>query len=130
MKIKVTKHHIENGTRKDSHHCMIADAIHSADPTAKYVLVDLQSIRWSNLETGQRYTALTPAIAQSKLIAFDTGKKVEPFMFTVHPITFRKVGWKANHPRSTLKKNRSRRKTGKGRVVKQREFGVRMFVEK
>src|ERR1051325_4385696 len=98
LKIKVRQKHIDNGKQKDSHHCMIADAIHEADPKARYVCVDLQSVRWSNLETGQRFVCFILFKAQASLLLFDNGIKPKPFSCTVHSAIIKKVGWKATHP--------------------------------
>ena len=113
---------------------MIADAIHEADPKARYVCVDLQSVRWSNLETGQRFVCFTPPKAQASLLLFDNGIKPKPFSCTVHSAIIKKVGWKATHPHTdeTKRKRGSYRKTGikglKGpKPARYRQFGIRMF---
>jgi len=83
MKIQVTQDHIDKATKRDSHHCMIADAIHDYVPEARYVLVDLQSIRWSDLENDKRHFYFTPINAQNAIIKFDRGQPVKPFEFTL-----------------------------------------------
>ncbi len=136
MKVKVTKSCINNAVRKDSHHCMIADAIHQADPEAKYVLVDLQSIRWTNLRTRKRYFCLTPTLAQCRLLKFDMGKDVQPFGFTVHPQFTRKVGWHGSPEKLKAIKKRFADGTAKKqprkyrRPVQQRQFGLRVLIGK
>lgn len=127
MKIKISEKQIKTAVKKDSNHCMIADAIKAAVPDAKYIRVDLQSIRFSNLKKGLRYKYFTPPIAQHELINFDQGLKVEPFDINlVKAAEIRKVGWKANHLKSS-RKGKKYNKTGKKRaykVVKERKFGI------
>ena len=109
---------------------MIADAIHACNPNAQYVTVDLQSIQWSDKVSGYRFVALTPPIAQVKLLDFDTGKKVKPFMFTAHSVTERKMGWRAQHPNAKPRNGKKYRSTGARRPrtpKRYRKFGIRMF---
>lgn len=77
--IKVTQDIIDRSTQRDSSHCMIAEALQKAVPQAKYISVDLATIRFTDLAAGQRYIYLTPRNAQAALLAFDQGEKVEPF---------------------------------------------------
>src|SRR5215472_15246585 len=77
--VKVTQQHIDESTRKDSSHCMIADAVYAAVPGAQFVSVDLQMIRFSKDDF--RYTYFTPRKAQVELIRFDQGLQPEPFEF-------------------------------------------------
>lgn len=79
VRVHVTQEIIDASTRRDSSHCMIADAIKAAVPEAAYVSVDLATIRFTDLNAGCRYVYLTPRHAQSALLAFDQGKKPEPF---------------------------------------------------
>lgn len=134
--IRVKEKHIQQAVKRDSRHCMIADAIKAQIPDAKYILVDVQSIRWSDLKKGERYQYFTPTQAQQAILKFDQGKPVEPFTFQlirgiVHP-----VGWQAQHPSLTREKkqkqNRKYRKrkaaglTGKRRTpTQEREYGMR-----
>jgi hypothetical protein len=70
---------IDTSTQRDSSHCMIAEAVQQAVPDAKFVSVDIQTIRFSR--DGYRYTYLTPRTAQLALIMFDQGQKPDPFRF-------------------------------------------------
>lgn len=79
--IDVTEEIVAEATRGDSSHCMIADAIAAQIPGATRVAVDLQTIRWSNRDKGERYVYLTPPVAQDALVRFDQGQPVEPIMF-------------------------------------------------
>src|SRR5215469_3403443 len=82
-KIAVTTKNIEESCRNDSRHCMIADAIKEQFPEARNISVDMMTIRWSDPRKGWRYIYLTPKPAQKALIAYDFGKKIEPFSFQV-----------------------------------------------
>jgi len=77
--IKVPQDIIETSTQKDSSHCMIAEALARAVPRAKYISVDLATIRFSDPEAGVRYVYLTPRKAQEALLAFDQGERPKPF---------------------------------------------------
>lgn len=131
MKIKVEKKHIDNGIEKDSHCCMIADAIKEKCPNAQYILVDLQSIRFSDAKKKQRYTYLTPPLAQHNLLKFDMGdKSIKPFVFSLNRPQVREMGWKGQRSEGASRKGLTYRKTGKKRAViayKEREFGLRKY---
>lgn len=77
--IKVTQEVIDDSIQRDSSHCMIAEAVKLAVPGAKFVSVDLQTIRFSNPRTRKRYVYLTPRQGQVALVNFDQGAKPEPF---------------------------------------------------
>src|SRR5215510_12137360 len=106
MKVKVEAEHIDTATRKNSNQCMIADAIAKANPHAQYIKVDVQTIRWSDPRTGERYICLTPPKAQLNIIDWDQGQQIAPFQFNVQPIKVTKMGWQPKHPNSTRKGKR------------------------
>lgn len=82
LKVVITREIIESAKTRDSSHCMVAEAVKSAFPSASYVSVDLQTIRMSDPSKGLRYTYLTPRVAQIGLIKFDQGDNgIEPFEF-------------------------------------------------
>jgi hypothetical protein len=83
-KITVPEEIIALSTKKDSGTCMIAESIRRQIPEARSILVDLATIRYSDLEKGFRYTYLTPRKAQLALIDFDQGRVPEPFEFTLY----------------------------------------------
>jgi hypothetical protein len=60
---------------------MIAEAIKEQNPHFARILVDLQTIRWTNTTTGKRYICLTPEEAAAKLVDFDQGRPIEAFTF-------------------------------------------------
>lgn len=130
LRIHVEDHHIEHAQRKNSHHCMIADAIKDALPEAKYISVDLQSIRFSFLDKspvsrGTRYTYFTPTIAQHALLKFDQGIKVREFEFTARTGIMRNIPWPK---KDKVKRRHDISKRVKKHIVrKEREFGLRIF---
>jgi len=58
---------------------MIVEAIKETYPDLRKVMVDLQTIRWTNPRTQKRYIALTPQGAGLALVAFDQAQAIEPF---------------------------------------------------
>lgn len=134
MKIEITKSIIDQAQRRNSHRCMIADAIKSAVPSAKYISVDLQSVRFTKFSEkgkGKRFCYLTPPTAQVALLDFDQGRSVKPFNITLHAPRTRKAGWKANHPGSS-RRGKVYHKTGRKRVgfpKIEREFGLRVLTK-
>jgi len=85
MKVTITPELVERGVQRDSRHCMIAEAIKEENPHFKSILVDLQTIRWTNPRTGKRYICLTPEVAAALLVDFDQGRDIEPFAFSLRP---------------------------------------------
>lgn len=80
-KIEVTEELIAQSTRASSSHCMIADAIKAALPGASHVMVDLQTIRFTDREKGERRIYFTPPLCQQQLLRFDQGTAIEPWSF-------------------------------------------------
>jgi hypothetical protein len=81
IKVSITLEVIEESIRRDSSHCMVAQAIKSAIPDATNITVDIQTIRYSNKKARERRFYLTPRAVQQKLVDFDIGKPIEPFSF-------------------------------------------------
>jgi hypothetical protein len=77
--VNITQDVIDTATQRDSAHCMIADALQAAVPNAKFISVDLATIRFTDTIAGKRYVYLTPRIGQVSLLAFDQGNKPAPF---------------------------------------------------
>jgi hypothetical protein len=86
LRVHVTEALIDRATERDSRHCMIAEAIQLARPHFRGVMVDLQTIRWSNPRTRKRYICLTPENAARALVAFDQGDAIDPFSVSLRPI--------------------------------------------
>lgn len=128
-KITVEQHHISEACKRDSHHCMIADAVRKSIPTAQYISVDLQTVRFT--VRGERYTYLTPPLAQLALIAFDHGKKVKPFQFTLCQGSRQLAGWQAKH-KGKSRKGKGYKKTNRKRLYKVsrfRQYGLKTLVK-
>lgn len=133
--IHIEQHHIDNAEVRNSHRCMIADAVKEQLPGAKFISVDLQSIRFSIFDenryreegVGTRFSYFTPTLAQVALLKFDQGKKLRPFPFTMRTGTSRNIPW----PKKDKAKGRKHASKGKRKhiVRKEREFGIRMFQE-
>jgi len=83
MNVTITEELVERAVQRDSHHCMIAEAIKEQNPHFARILVDLQTIRWTNTTTGKRYICLTPEEAAAKLVDFDQGRPIVPFAFSM-----------------------------------------------
>lgn len=90
MKISVTEKHIEQGQRKEMSCCPIALAIKDAVPQAKDVYVGMRWYIWEPKAfpaaciNGTDFR-ISRTVAQ-KAIAFDKGKKIEPFSFRLMPL--------------------------------------------
>jgi hypothetical protein len=96
--ISVEQKHINEALRANSSHCAIAMAIKDAVPHARFVAVDLQTIRWSDPRKGVRYVFLTPSVAQhSVIIPFDSGEECKPVTFRMKPAFVTKCGAKRRH---------------------------------
>lgn len=142
MKVRVTEAHIKNGIAKDSHHCMIADAVKECCPTAQYITVDLQTIRFTDPAKRQRVKYLTPAAAQSALLKFDRGDKtIRPFTFALTAPLIRKCDSRTssqkrpNKPKRTKAEAKAHAKkyaylaANRAKLSRDREFGLRKFVD-
>jgi hypothetical protein len=81
IKVTVPEEKIVAAKPGDAAHCMIAESVRTVYPNARWVLVDLQSIRFTDRKKGFRYIYMTPRLVQRKLINFDQGAKPSPFSF-------------------------------------------------
>lgn len=77
--LNITKELIDTSIQRKSGNCMIAESVKARFPWAQRVDVDIQTIRFSDPEKGERYTFLTPRSGQIALVMFDQGLPVEPF---------------------------------------------------
>lgn len=101
--LDVTPEIINLAVRRDSSHCVIADALRAAVPEATYVTVDLQTIRFSLRGCGRRFVYLTPAPAQAVLVNFDQGTPPDPFTMRLgYPAQILRAG-KENRARNKSK---------------------------
>lgn len=90
--VHVEAHHIATAMRSDSHSCMIAEAIKEQMPEARNVVVDIATIRWTDVKKNRRVVCLTPKAAQEGLVAFDRGLAPVPFAFRIEPIQILQTG--------------------------------------
>jgi len=100
---------IENSVARDSSHCMIAESIKKCFPGASKIAIDLQTVRFSDLARGLRYTYLTPRAAQVQLIRFDQGKPPEPFTVVLKNAHVTKAGSNARSVETRRKDTRRQR---------------------
>jgi hypothetical protein len=90
--VPVEQKHYDHAQERNSSHCAIAMAIADAIPTAKFICVDLQTIRYT--KKGLRYCFLTPHTAQDVIIATDQGEgdKLKPFTLKMRPAQISRAG--------------------------------------
>jgi hypothetical protein len=93
--VEVTQEIIDRSAVRDSSHCMIAEAVKAAYPTATYISVDLATIRFTDESAGFRYIYLTPQKAQAALLDFDQGDKPAPFSFRTRAAQIMRSGRKS-----------------------------------
>lgn len=82
-RVTITKEIIAEAKPRDSGYCMVAEAVKVAFPYGTGVAVDIQTIRFSNPNTGLRYVYMTPRAAQIALVNFDQEVLPEPFSITL-----------------------------------------------
>jgi hypothetical protein len=80
LTVEITAEIIAQSQRRNSGHCMIADAVRAAAPGVQAVSVDIQTIRFTDSHMRTRMVYLTPRSAQQALIRFDQGQENEPFV--------------------------------------------------
>lgn len=130
-RIYVRQDHITHAVRRDSKRCMIATAVHDNIPWATYILVDSQSIRFSNYESGERYVYLTPPSVQQALLDFDSGVVVKPFSINMRLGYIRQMRVRQGNgvkPETPKRKNHAA-KSGQPKrymAARYREHGIRV----
>jgi hypothetical protein len=81
----------------------------SACPTHfKNILVDLQTVRWTNPRTRKRYICLTPEIVGQTLVDFDQGNLIQPFTVTLDPIQVTEMKRRSDGSTSTTPRTHKR----------------------
>ena len=141
--ISVNRGHITDSVKRSSSHCMIADAIKKAVPEASHVSVDLQTVRWTDQERGERYTYLTPRSGQTALIKFDQGAEdILPFKFKLYAGQTTRSARRQQRTKTQQKRDKSQKarlrksassgnqevvggRTPPGGALKRRTFGIR-----
>lgn len=155
---EVTKDDITNGIARNSAFCPLAEVIQRNLPDARYILVDLALIRWSDPTKRKRYIFTTPTKAQQFIIDFDQGHhdRLRPFTLRLpSPIQIADMRTHRNRDRSQEYAKRKARKkptvaidsrgqaikiggnlpvdrhaTGShGNIQRLRKFGVRALIE-
>lgn len=129
IKVPVTKEHIENSVKRDSHHCMIADAVHERLKWATYVMVDTQSIRFNNKKQGKRYIFLTPPEAQKAIVLYDQGIKVKPFEFMLSSGYVKVRTMRARNKKAKKSSRAYAKNPHKHTPSQYREFGMRKMAK-
>lgn len=71
--IEITKEIWDRAVQANSGACVVAEAIKAKYPHLRSVKVDVATIRFSDPETGERYTILTPESAAESVLYFDQG---------------------------------------------------------
>ena len=84
--IPVTQEHIDSALAKSSSHCVIAESIRAACPSAKHIAVDLATIRWTTAN-GVRLVFLTPHLAREVIVHTDQAERdlIRPFVLRMKP---------------------------------------------
>ena len=79
--LDVTQNNIDAGVERNSNHCVVADALKEARPDLKYIAVDIQTIRATDVSKKERYVWITPRAIQQFIIDFDRGdrSRIKPF---------------------------------------------------
>jgi hypothetical protein len=125
IKINVTKDNVARACQKNSHCCMIADAVRDRFKWATFIEVDVQSIRFNDRKKGIRYIYLTPVEAQKAIILFDQGIKVSPFSFHLSQGFMKTRVMRARHKIAKKHSREYKRNPNKKTPSFHREFGIR-----
>lgn len=81
VSVFVNKQNIAESVKENSSHCMTAEAVKESYPGAKFVSVDISTIRFTDTQRGLRFVYLTPRIVQVNILRFDQGLAFNPFRF-------------------------------------------------
>lgn len=108
VKVNVTADFIKDSIAANSHKCMISEAIKVAYPNATSVSTDMATIRFSDLDKGHRYVYVTPLSAAIALIAYDEGKKPNPFAFVLKNAHVTKAGVSSKQKERESKKRKAK----------------------
>lgn len=128
IKVEVTKENIGRAIERDSHHCMVADAIRDRLKWATFIQVDTQSIRFNNRKQGKRYIYLTPPEAQKAIVLFDQGIKIRPFNFTLSQGYMKVRMMRARHKPAKRISRSYKKSSVKHTPSMYREFGIRKLM--
>jgi hypothetical protein len=98
--ISILQRHIDDAMARNSSHCATAEAIREQVREARFISVDLQTIRWTDAIKKVRYVFLTPhAIQGGVIVPFDQGERenCKPVTVRMRPCTVIKIGKKRCH---------------------------------
>jgi hypothetical protein len=96
--IPVLQAHIDTALARHSSHCVIAESIKSACPAARWIAVDLATIRWTT-PNGVRLVFLTPHAARAVIIHTDQAERdlIKPFVLKMKPAIVCRGGKRRDH---------------------------------
>lgn len=119
VNVVVTDEIIQQARPRDSRHCMIADAVRASVPEAKYISVDIATIRFTDQKKGLRYTYLTPRTAQGELVKFDQGVLPPAYSFQLRGAHVTRAGTRKSKrtERTELQKEAIKKNQKKGQRV-------------
>lgn len=123
--VQVKKENVERSCQRNSHCCMVADAIRDRFPWARHIDVDIQTIRFNNRKEGKRYIYLTPPEVAKAIILFDQGVKVSPFSFKLQQAFLKVKTMRARHKKAVKTSREYNRNPEKRTPPFIREFGLR-----
>jgi len=91
QKVDVTESDIATAVRQDSRLCAVATAIARTIPDATHIVVDVQTIRYTRTTTDERYTVAPPPSIGAYVRAFDEGRAIKPFSFTLREAVIKPI---------------------------------------
>lgn len=120
--ITVTDDSIACAERNNRGHCAIAHSIAFLYPSARFIKVDRDMIKWTDVDTRTRYVYRTPRPAQQFIDRFDSGFEVDPFKVSLQDdrdlVDVRPM--KARPPKSVGQPAKARKKSGSGKKLNHR----------
>jgi len=109
LQLNVTQKQIDEAMKRDSKHCIVADAVKAKWPQAQYVHADISTIRFTVGE--RRYWFVTPPKAQLAIQQFDAGLKVKPFtLVSTLRVQYAPQGIRPNFIRKKAVKKKAKQK--------------------
>ena len=124
--LNITEELVAKSTKKDSSHCMFAEAVKEAFPGARFVSVDLQTVRFTDPDPKRpyRYTYLTPRRAQVALVDFDQGREIEPFKIQLRGGAVTPIRTRSNKPKAAAPPVKPTKTTKNGKAQEEKPSKV------
>jgi hypothetical protein len=128
---------IDDGTARNSNHCMVAEGLKESRPELSHISVDIQTIRATDRVKGLRYVWITPRVIQQMIVDFDRGIKPKPFKVQLRDGQVTAMNGKKGKEKTARKLRTSRGgnrgtvpervggKTPPKSIGQRREFGLR-----